>query len=118
MNACGGWESVRKSVRQRVGLRAFDTWFGALDGRVEGRTLVVRCPDGFVKNFVEGRYGAVIAEAAGPERVVEYRLSDPAVAAAAVKCRYVTMSRLPGTAAEIATVAPVPLMTALRPSSI
>ncbi len=85
MNTCGGWESVRHAVRQRVGLRAFDTWFSALDGQVEGRTLVVRCPDGFVKSFVEGRYGAVIAEAAGPDRAVEYRLSDEPAARAAVE---------------------------------
>ena len=41
MNTCGGWEAVRLSVRRRIGARAFDAWFGALEGTLVGDRLVV-----------------------------------------------------------------------------
>lgn len=74
MNTCGGWESVRVSVRQRVGVRAFETWFSGLEGAVAGDTLVLRCPDQFVRSWVAGRYGEILREAAGG-RAIEYRVA-------------------------------------------
>ena len=78
MNTCGGWESVRVSVRQRVGVRAFETWFSGLEGAVAGDTLVLRCPDPFVRSWIAGRYGEILREAAGG-RTVEYRVVDEAL---------------------------------------
>ena len=60
MNTCGGWEAVRQSVRQRIGARAFDAWFGSLEGEIEGATLSIRCPDRFSRDWIRSRYGAVL----------------------------------------------------------
>jgi chromosomal replication initiation ATPase DnaA len=45
-------------LRRRVGEAAFEAWFRALDGRVEGETLVLRCPDRFSRDWLRGRYGS------------------------------------------------------------
>ena len=83
MNTCGGWESVRVSVRQRVGVRAFETWFSDLEGAVAGDALVLRCPDQFVRSWIAGRYGEVLREAAGG-RAVEYRVVGESAGGAAL----------------------------------
>jgi len=74
MNTCGGWEAVRLSVRRRIGARAFDTWFGSLDGTLDGDRLVVECPDAFVRSWVQGRYDDALREAARGRRI-EYRVA-------------------------------------------
>ncbi len=73
MNTCGGWEAVRQSVRQRIGARAFDAWFGSLEGEIEGATLSIRCPDRFSRDWIRGRYADVLVEAAQP-LAIEYRV--------------------------------------------
>ena len=45
MDNCGGWEAVRADLRRRVGEAVFEAWFRALDARLEGETLVLRCQD-------------------------------------------------------------------------
>ena len=80
MNTCGGWEAVRASVRQRIGARAFDTWFGPLGGAIEGGVLVIECPDRFVRDWIRGRYEPVLREAA-PELAIDYRLRGTALSA-------------------------------------
>lgn len=89
MNTCGGWESVRVSVRQRVGVRAFETWFSGLEGAVAGDTLVLQCPDPFVRSWIAGRYGEILREAAGG-RAVEYRVDGEAVTRPAPVERHAT----------------------------
>ena len=71
MNTSGGWEAVRQSVRQRIGARAFDAWFGSLEGEIEGATLSIRCPDRFSRDWIRGRYADVLVEAAQP-LAIEY----------------------------------------------
>ena len=70
----GGWELVRSEIGRRVGEAAFDAWFRALDGQLEGETLVLRCPDRFTRDWVRGRYGKVIEECAPAARSVEYQV--------------------------------------------
>ncbi|HXX49164.1 MAG TPA: chromosomal replication initiator protein DnaA [Myxococcota bacterium] len=70
----GGWEVVRSLIGRRVGEAAFDAWFRALDGQLEGDTLVLRCPDRFTRDWVRGRYGKVIEECAPGVRSVEYQV--------------------------------------------
>ena len=102
MNTCGGWESVRVSVRQRVGVRAFETWFSGLEGAVAGDTLVLRCPDPFVRSWIAGRYGEILREAAGG-RAVEYRVTGEAVTRPAPAERRATS---PPVAAAVRSAAP------------
>ena len=78
----GGWEVVRAAVGRRIGESAFDAWFRTLDGRIEGETLVLRCPDRFTRDWVRTRFGRVIEECAPAARAVEYRLDAGAVATA------------------------------------
>ncbi|MGH7340980.1 MAG: DnaA N-terminal domain-containing protein, partial [Candidatus Rokuibacteriota bacterium] len=54
MARIGGWEAVRDAVRERVGSPAFQAWFRALDGQVEGDRLVIRCPDRFSREWIQG----------------------------------------------------------------
>jgi chromosomal replication initiator protein len=70
----GGWEFVRSEIGRRVGEAAFDAWFRALDGQLQGETLVLRCPDRFTRDWVRGRYGKVIEECAPAARSVEYQV--------------------------------------------
>ena len=67
----GGWEVVRSEIGRRVGEAAFDAWFRALDGELQGETLVLRCPDRFTRDWVRGRYGRLIEECS-EARAVEY----------------------------------------------
>jgi chromosomal replication initiator protein len=77
----GGWEVVRTAVGRRVGEAAFDAWFRTLDGRLEGDTLVLRCPDRFTRDWLRSRFGRLIEECAPEARAVEYRV-DPSASAA------------------------------------
>jgi len=70
----GGWEVVRSAIGRRVGEAAFDAWFRALDGRLEGETLVLRCPDRFTRDWVRSRFGRLIEECASDARAIEYRV--------------------------------------------
>ncbi|MFI5314327.1 MAG: chromosomal replication initiator protein DnaA [Myxococcota bacterium] len=72
----GGWEVVRSALGKRVGASAFDAWFRTLDGRLEGETLVLRCPDRFTRDWLRSRFGRVIEECAAGAREVDYRI-DP-----------------------------------------
>src|SRR5262245_11914755 len=78
----GGWDAVRTDLRRRVGEAAFEAWFRAIEGRVEGETLVLRCPDRFSRDWLRGRYGSLIEECAAGVRAVDYRV-DPGAAPAA-----------------------------------
>jgi chromosomal replication initiator protein len=82
MDNCGGWEAVRTELRRRVGEAAFEAWFRALDGRLEGETLVLRCPDRFSRDWLRGRYGKLIEECAVGVRGVDYRVDLVAASAA------------------------------------
>jgi chromosomal replication initiator protein len=70
----GGWEVVRSAIGRRVGEAAFDAWFRTLDGRLEGETLVLRCPDRFTRDWVRSRFGRLIEECARDARAIEYRV--------------------------------------------
>ncbi|MEE8557908.1 MAG: chromosomal replication initiator protein DnaA [Myxococcota bacterium] len=70
----GGWETVRDAVRQRVGPSVYEAWFGAISGRIEGGKLVLGCPDRFSRDWIRGRYGRLIAEAASGLQSVEYEV--------------------------------------------
>jgi chromosomal replication initiator protein len=87
MENCGGWEAVRTVLRRRVGEAAFEAWFRALDGRLEGETLVLRCPDRFSRDWLRGRYGKLIEECAAGVRGVEYRVDLVAASAASSGAR-------------------------------
>lgn len=87
MDNCGGWEAVRTVLRRRVGESAFEAWFRALDGRFEGETLVLRCPDRFSRDWLRGRYGKLIEECAGGVRGVDYRVDLVAASAASSPAR-------------------------------
>src|SRR5258706_8172424 len=76
----GGWETVRTAVGQRVGEAAFEAWIRTLDGRLEGETLVLRCPDRFTRDWVRSRFGRTIEECALAARSVEYRVDPGALA--------------------------------------
>lgn len=80
----GGWDAVRTDLRRRVGEAAFGAWFRAIDGRVEGETLVLRCPDRFTRDWLRGRYGSLIEACATGVRGVDYRV-DPAAPAATAR---------------------------------
>jgi chromosomal replication initiator protein len=82
MARIGGWEAVRDAVRERVGPSAFQAWFRALDGRVEGDRLVLRCPDRFSREWIQGRYGGVLAEVSGAS-AIDYEVAPPRPAPAA-----------------------------------
>ena len=92
MNTCGGWDAVRERVRQRVGVRAFEAWFEGLHGTLDDQTLVIDCPDAFVRDWIKGRYGEVLEAAAPGVRSIRYRAvggssaprPGPAVASRAV----------------------------------
>ncbi|MFI5317532.1 MAG: chromosomal replication initiator protein DnaA [Myxococcota bacterium] len=77
----GGWEVVRSALGRRVGDAAFDAWFRTLDGRIEGETLVLRCPDRFTRDWLRSRFGRAIEECAPDARSVEYRIEPGASAA-------------------------------------
>ncbi len=87
MENCGVWEAVRTELRRRVGEAAFEAWFRALDGRIEGETLVLRCPDRFSRDWLRGRYGVLIEECAAGVRDVEYRVDLAAASAASEAAR-------------------------------
>jgi chromosomal replication initiator protein len=70
----GGWDAVREAVRQRVGSSAFEAWFRSLSGAVESNVLVLRCPDRFSRDWIRGRYGALISEAAPGVQRVDYQV--------------------------------------------
>lgn len=74
MHHCGGWEAVRERVRQEIGPRAFAAWFAGLDAGVEAQRLVIRCPDRFVRDWVEGLYGEALRRAASAYEAIEYRV--------------------------------------------
>src|SRR5258706_12939233 len=76
----GGWETVRTAVGQRVGEAAFEAWIRTLDGRLEGETLVLRCPDRFTRDWVRSRFGRTIEECAPAARSIEYRVDPGALA--------------------------------------
>jgi chromosomal replication initiator protein len=78
----GGWETVRTAVGRRVGEAAFEAWIRALDGRLDGETLVLRCPDRFTRDWVRSRFGRVIEECATEARAIEYCV-DPGASIAA-----------------------------------
>ncbi len=87
MDISGGWEAVRTVLRRRVGEAAFEAWFRALDGRLEGETLVLRCPDRFSRDWLKSRYGKLIEECAEGVRSVDYRVDLVAASAASVGAR-------------------------------
>src|SRR3970282_695998 len=91
----GGWEAVRTDLRRRVGEAAFEAWFRALDGRVEGETLVLRCPDRFSRAWLRGRYGSLIEECAAGVRAVDYRVDPGAAPVATVRLAGPTPPPLP-----------------------
>ncbi len=64
MQLTGGWEAVRTAVRERVGVSAYGAWFSALDGEIDGRSLVVRCPDRFTRDWISRRHGDTLLESA------------------------------------------------------
>jgi chromosomal replication initiator protein len=68
-------------VRQEIGVRAFDAWFGALDGSVQADELIIQCPDRFVRDWIRGRYGDAIERAAPDVRAVDYRVEGAQAAA-------------------------------------
>lgn len=90
----GGWEAVRTDLRRRVGEAAFEAWFRALDGRVEGETLVLRCPDRFSRDWLRGRYGSLIEECATGVRAVDYRVDPGAAPVATVRTSGPTLAPL------------------------
>ncbi|MBM4335855.1 MAG: chromosomal replication initiator protein DnaA [Deltaproteobacteria bacterium] len=87
MDNRGGWEAVRADLRRRVGEAVFEAWFRALDGRLEGETLVLRCPDRFSRDWLRSRYGKLIEECAGGVRAVDYRVEPVRTAAAPATAR-------------------------------
>ena len=93
MENCGGWEAVRTVLRRRVGEAAFEAWFRALDGRLEGETLVLRCPDRFSRDWLRGRYGKLIEECAAGVRAVDYRVDLVAASAASAAARTLSEPR-------------------------
>ena len=103
MENCEGWEAVRTVLRRRVGEAAFEAWFRALDGRLEGETLVLRCPDRFSRDWLRARYGKLIEECAAGARTVDYRV-DPVADSAArgspgrkgMRCSATQIGPIPG----------------------
>lgn len=75
MGKSGGWEAVREALRQRIGPAAFDAWFRTLGAKIEGSTLIVRCPDRFSRDWIRSRYGRVLEEAATDFGHVEYQIN-------------------------------------------
>jgi chromosomal replication initiator protein len=84
MAKIGGWEVVREAVRHRIGPSAFETWFGAVEGSIEADTLVLNCPDRFSRDWIRGRYHAVLQQITGGSRGIDYRV-DPALGSPTVK---------------------------------
>ncbi len=72
MESAGGWEAVRRSMRERLGRAAYEAWFENLEARTEGERLVLVCPDRFSREWIQRRYGEVLATAAKAYRSVEY----------------------------------------------
>lgn len=64
MQLTGGWEAVRTAVRERVGASAYGAWFSALDGEIDGRSLVVSCPDRFTRDWISRRHSDTLLESA------------------------------------------------------
>jgi chromosomal replication initiator protein len=75
MTACGGWEVVRTTVRQRIAEAAFEAWFSRLEGELSGDRLSLVCPDRFTRDWVKNRYAKLLAECAPGVRV-ELRVAD------------------------------------------
>jgi chromosomal replication initiator protein len=74
MESAGGWDAVRRSVRERLGRAAYEAWFENLEGRSEGDRLVLLCPDRFSREWIQRRYGDVLKSAAEAYRSVEYEI--------------------------------------------
>ena len=74
MESAGGWEAVRRSMRERLGRAAYEAWFENLEARSEGDRLVLVCPDRFSREWIERRYGAVLTSAAEAYRSVDYEI--------------------------------------------
>ena len=85
MNTCGGWEAARERVRQRVGVRAFGTWFSEVSGDLRERVLVLECPDVFVRDWLAARYGDVLRESAPEAQRVELRVAGEGARAPAAR---------------------------------
>ena len=93
MDNCGVWEAVRTVLRGRVGEAVFEAWFRALDGRLEGDTLVLSCPDRFSRDWLRGRYGALIEECAIGVRAVDYRVDLAAASKASSVVRTIAVTQ-------------------------
>ncbi len=74
MSVVGGWENVRRSVRDEVGRSAYDAWFRNLQARSQGDSLVLLCPDRFSREWIERRYGAALRRAAHSYKSVAYEI--------------------------------------------
>jgi len=74
MSVVGGWEDVRRSVRDEVGPSAYEAWFRNLRARDQGDRLVVLCPDRFSREWIERRYGAAVSRAASAFKSVLYEV--------------------------------------------
>ncbi|MFQ5512900.1 MAG: chromosomal replication initiator protein DnaA [Myxococcota bacterium] len=73
MTRNGGWEAVRRALRQRLGASAFETWFGGVEGECQEGTLVLRCPDRFTRDWIRARYRELLEQLTGESLRLEYR---------------------------------------------
>jgi len=89
MEPAGGWDVVRRAVRERIGRAAYEAWFEGLEGRADGERLVVLCPDRFSREWLQRRYGELLASAASGYKSVDYEIEG--VSPSAVR----TAQRLP-----------------------
>jgi len=76
MTINGGWEILRHALRPRVGVSAFEAWFRTVEGNLEGDTLTLRCPDRFSRDWIRGRYGAVLSDVAGAQTKIAFTINS------------------------------------------
>ena len=76
MTTTGGWEAIREAVWHRVGASAFEAWFQAVEGRTEGDTLILDCPDRFTRDWIRTRYGEILDEFKPEGGSVEYKVGN------------------------------------------
>jgi len=74
MSVVGGWETVRRSVRDEVGRSAYEAWFRNLQARSHGDRLVLVCPDRFSREWIQRRYGDALIRAARSYKSVQYEI--------------------------------------------
>ncbi|MFH1360756.1 MAG: chromosomal replication initiator protein DnaA [Candidatus Omnitrophota bacterium] len=63
MDLIAAWKDIQSSLREKVGVTTYETWFSSLSAKEKNpSTLIIGAPDEFFKNWIIEHYGRVIKE--------------------------------------------------------